>query len=204
MVLKRKVGVLIEEHFDPTEYVKFNEYFPAHGYEVIYISHLWGQPSLTFGSNPENDKIQIHAEVSHEVNEIDPTDYNGFICIGGYAMDRLRYQQAVQPRKNNAPAVTFIRNAIQFKTIKIGAICHGLWLLCATPNLLKQRKVTCAHNIICDVENAGAIVMFENDKAANVVVDGNLITGSHPDILQQFMDIFKQEMDNEQASKPKV
>ena len=27
-----KIGVLIEEHFDPTEYRKFNEYFPSRGY----------------------------------------------------------------------------------------------------------------------------------------------------------------------------
>ena len=37
---KGKIGVLIEEHFDATEYRRFNEYFPAQGYEVEYLSHL--------------------------------------------------------------------------------------------------------------------------------------------------------------------
>ena len=35
-----KIAVLIEEHFDSTEYRRFNEYFPTQGYEVEYISHL--------------------------------------------------------------------------------------------------------------------------------------------------------------------
>ncbi len=30
-------------HFDRTEYC-----FPTRGYEVEYLTHLWGQPSLTF------------------------------------------------------------------------------------------------------------------------------------------------------------
>ena len=37
---KGKIGVLIEEHFDATEFRRFNEYFPAQGYEVEYLSHL--------------------------------------------------------------------------------------------------------------------------------------------------------------------
>ncbi len=46
--IKGKIGVVIEEHFDETEYRRFNEFFPEHGYEVEYISNLWGQPQLTF------------------------------------------------------------------------------------------------------------------------------------------------------------
>ena len=52
--IKGKIGVLIEDHFDQTEFRKFNEFFPAHGYEVEYISHLWGNPQLEFGGNPDN------------------------------------------------------------------------------------------------------------------------------------------------------
>ncbi|GAA6615720.1 hypothetical protein [Scytonema sp. NUACC26] len=39
---KGKIGVLIEENFGQTEYRKFNKYFPKHGYEADYISHIWG------------------------------------------------------------------------------------------------------------------------------------------------------------------
>ena len=34
--IKGKIGVLIEDHFDMTEFRRFNEFFPAEGYQVVY------------------------------------------------------------------------------------------------------------------------------------------------------------------------
>lgn len=199
---KGKIGVLIEEHFDPTEYKRFNEYFPQQGYEVEYISHLWGNPSLTFGSNPENDQVEFHVVVTTEVNDIDPADYQGIICIGAYAMDRLRYQVNVKKgEKNQAPAVAFIRKAMSAGDVKIGTICHSLWLLCADKDLLTNRKVTCAHNIVCDVENAGADVVFDGDVTADLVIDDNLITGKHPGVVDEFMEAFVAEIEKTQKAE---
>jgi putative intracellular protease/amidase len=193
--VKGKIGVLIEDHFDATEFRRFNEYFPKQGYEVEYISHLWGQPELHFGSNPENNKIEEQVTVTTEVNDVDPADYKGIIAIGAYAMDRLRYQATVKKgQKNQAPAVVFLRKAMQSEA-KIGTICHSLWLFCADPDLIKNRKVTCAHNIVCDVENAGADVIFEGDGTADMVIDGNLITGKHPEVVDQFMEVFVKEIE---------
>jgi protease I len=194
--IKGKIGVLIEEHFDGTEFRRFNEYFPQRGYEVEYISHLWGQKELHFGSNPENDQIEYHVTVTTEVNDIDPSDYKGIICIGAYAMDRLRYQVNVKKgQKNQAPAVAFLRKTMDTKGVKVGTICHSLWLLCADPDMLKDRKVTCAHNIICDVENAGADVVYEGDVTADLVIDGDLITGKHPGIVDEFMAAFVEQIE---------
>ncbi|MCT0255005.1 MULTISPECIES: DJ-1/PfpI family protein [unclassified Synechocystis] len=194
--VKGKIGVLIEEHFDGTEYRWFNEYFPAQGYEVEYISHLWGQPELKFGSNPENDQVEYHVTVTTEVNDIDPVDYKGIIAIGAYAMDRLRYQATVKKgEKNQAPAVVFLRQAVATKGLKLGTICHSLWLFCADPDLLKGKKVTCAHNIICDVENAGADVVYEGDQTAELVIDGDLITGKHPGMIEQFVKTFIEQIE---------
>jgi protease I len=190
-----KIAVLIEEHFDATEYRRFNEYFPTQGYEVEYISHLWGNESIRFGSNPENDIIEEHVIVTTEIENVQPNDYQGIICIGAYAMDRLRYQVKVaKGQKNNAPAVVFLRQAIANQDLKLGAICHSLWLFCADPDLLQNRQVTCAHNIICDVENAGAKVIYEGDATQELVIDGNLITGKHPGMVDLFMEVFVQEM----------
>jgi len=192
---KGKIAVLIEEHFDPTEYKKFNEFFPANGYEVEYISHLWGQPSLTFGSNAEEDKVGEHVVVSVEVNNVNPKDYKGILLIGAYATDRLRYQATVKKgQKNQAPAVCFVRKAMT-DGVPIGTICHSLWLLCADPDLLKGRKVTCAHNIICDVENAGAEVIYEGDGTAELIIDGNLISGKHPGMIDIFNEAFLKEIE---------
>ena len=190
-----KIAVLIEEHFDSTEYRRFNEYFPTQGYEVEYISHLWGNESIRFGSNPENDTIEEHVIVTTEIEDVQPDDYQGIICIGAYAMDRLRYQAKVtKSQKNNAPAVVFLRQAIANQDVKLGAICHSLWLFCADPDLIQNRQVTCAHNIICDVENAGAEVIYDGDATKELVIDGNLITGKHPGMVNLFMEVFVQEM----------
>src|SRR5215831_12978316 len=99
---KAKIGVLIESHFDETEYRRFGQFFPAHGYSVEYLSHLWGQPELKFQGNDMSEEVTVRVEV----NDVSPQDYAGLILIGGYAMDRLRYEEnprAGQP--NQAPAV---------------------------------------------------------------------------------------------------
>ena len=196
MASKGKIGVIIEEHFDATEFRRFNEYFPEKGYEVEYISHLWGNDAFTFGSNPDDDKIDYHVTVTTEINNVKPSDYKGIICIGAYAMDRLRYQVNVKKgQKNQAPAVEFLRKSMATDSLKLGTICHSLWLFCADPDLIKSRKVTCAHNIICDVENAGGDVIYEGDVTADLVIDGNLITGKHPGVVDQFMEVFVQEIE---------
>lgn len=192
---KGKIAVLIEEHFDPTEYRRFNEYFPTQGYEVEYISHLWNQASLTFGSNAENDAVEEHVTVSVEVNDVKAEDYKGILLIGAYATDRLRYQATVKKgQKNMAPAVVFLRDAMA-KKVPVGTICHSLWLLCADREMLEGRKVTCAHNIICDVENAGAEVIYDGDGTAEMVIDGNLISGKHPGMVDMFMKVFVEEIE---------
>ncbi|MDJ0843099.1 DJ-1/PfpI family protein [Crocosphaera sp.] len=192
--LPPKIAVLVEDHFDETEFRKFNEFFPANGYEVEYVSHLWNQKQLTFKGNDLTEEVTVTVEV----NDVEPTDYKGIILIGGYATDRLRYEanpQAGQP--NQAPAVQFLRKAVKAmdaNQVKIGTICHSLWLFCASPDLLEDRQVTCAHNILYDVENAGGIVMFEGQETKILHIDGGLITGKHPDSVDEFMDAFLREM----------
>ncbi|HTW68108.1 MAG TPA: DJ-1/PfpI family protein [Bryobacteraceae bacterium] len=193
---KGTIGVLIEDHFDPTEFRQFNSYFPQQGYAVDYISHLWGNPELHFGANPDTGVVEEHVTVKTEVNNVDPSEYKGIICIGAYAMDRLRYEEHPQKgRPNQAPAVVFLRKAMKAKGVKVGTICHGLWLMCADPKLLEGRRVTCAHNIICDVENAGGQVVYDGDQTADIVVDQDLITAKHPGVLDKFLDTFVREIE---------
>lgn len=199
--VKGKIGVLIEEHFDPSEFRRFNEYLPSRGYLVEYISHLWGQPQLSFGSNPEDGVVHEHVIVTTELEGISLADYRGIICIGGYAMDRLRYQ--ADPRKgqpSRAPAVVLIREAMRTDGLKVGTICHSLWLMCADPALLKDRRVTCAHNVISDVEGAGAEIVFDGDQTADIVIDADLISGKHPGVVDTFMEVFVAEIEKQARS----
>lgn len=192
---KGTIGVLIEAHFDETEFRRFNEFFPAQGYTVEYITHLWGQPSLTFKGNDFTQDVTV----SKEVTEVDLARYQGIILIGGYAMDRLRYQEHVQPQQpNRAPAVEFLRKAVAAMDkgqVKIGTICHSLWLFCAAPETLRGRKVTCAHNIMGDVQNAGGALVFDGEHLIDVCVDGGLVSGRHPGVVDAFMPVFLAEIE---------
>jgi putative intracellular protease/amidase len=189
-----KIGVLVEEHFDETEYHRFNEFFPANGYDVEYLSYLWNQPSLTFKGNDHTAEITVTVDVT----QVNLDDYQGIILIGGYAMDRLRYQVTTKPGQiNRSPSVEFLRKAVEEMDrdrLKIGTICHSLWLFCADTTLLKNRKVTCAHNIICDVENAGGVVIYDGEETAETYVDRNLISGRHPGVVEAFMQVFLQQL----------
>lgn len=197
--LQNKIGVLIESHFDETEYHRFGEFFPKHGYAVEYLSHLWGQPQLTFQGND----ITAEVVVKTELVGLSPTDYAGLILIGGYAMDRLRYEDKPhEGRPSQAPAVVFLRHAVEAMDrgqISIGAICHGLWLFCASPELIKGRKLTCAHNIMCDVVNAGGIPVYDGDKLKDTVVDRGLVTGRHPGVVDEFLEVFLEDLKRKAA-----
>ena len=72
----------------------------------------------------------------------------------------------------------------------VGTICHSLWLFCADPVLLRGRSVTCAHNIYCDVVNAGGTVVQNNGETVEVHQDGLLITGRHPGAVHEFDKVF--------------
>ena len=193
--IKGKIAVLIEAHFDETEFRRFNEFFPAHGYQVEYITQLWGQDKLTFKGNDFTQEVTV----TREVTNADLADYKALILIGGYAMDRLRYQEHPRPgQPNRAPAVEFLRRAVKAMGkghLKIGTICHSLWLFCAAPETLAGRKVTCAHNIMGDVQNAGGTLIFAGDQLIDTYVDGNLITARHPGVVEAFMQTFLQEIE---------
>ena len=198
---KGKIGVLIEDHFDETEFRRFNEFFPAKGYQVEYISHLWGQEQTTYKGNDFTEKVTVTVEI----NEVEPTDYQGILLIGAYAMDRLRYEANPQEgQPNQAPAIKFLRKAVRAMDagkLKIGTVCHSLWLFCAAPELLEGRKVTCAHNIMYDVQNAGGIIVFDGNETQKVCVDGNLITGKHPDVVDEFMKVFLDAVDQQKLAR---
>jgi putative intracellular protease/amidase len=163
---------------------------------VEYITHLWGNKEPKFTGNADEGVITERVAVKTEVNDVEPTDYKGIILIGAYAMDRLRYQTKVKKgQKNQAPAVNFLRRALKNEHVKVGTICHSLWLLCADREMLEGRKVTCAHNIICDVENAGGEVVYNGDEAADLVIDGNLICAKHPAVVDEFMGTFIKEIE---------
>jgi protease I len=56
--------------------------------------------------------------------------------------------------------------------------------------------VTCAHNIVCDVENAGGQLVVTNGETVETYADGLLITGRHPGAVDAFNDLFIKAIQN--------
>ena len=184
-----KILVLIEEHYDETEFNVFNQFFPANDVAVDYASYLWGNASIEFEGNDKTSRVKV----DRCVTTVDLADYKGLVLIGGYAMDRLRYQATLTGDRNTAPAVELLRDAVKRMDagqLAIGTICHSLWLFCADPSLLQGRTVTCAHNIICDVVNAGGQLAIANGETVETYADGLLITGRHPGCVDAFDQLF--------------
>ncbi len=190
LAMAQKVLVLVEEHYDETEYNVFNDFFPKKGISVEYGSYLWGNESLTFEGNDKTSKVTVSICVS----KVNLDEYAGLILIGGYAMDRLRYETKLRA-SNQSPAVELLRKAVvrmDNNQLAIGTICHSLWLFCADTSLLKGREVTCAHNIACDVTNAGGKIMIKDGETVELHQQGLLITGKHPGCVNVFVEKFRE------------
>lgn len=208
-----KIGLIVESHYDETEIRVFRDYFPQNGYEVEYLSYVWpNAPNAPpkqyeeYSGNDNNDPLRVRASNSIDLLVGDKLkEYAGFILIGGYCQDRLRYEQFPQKGKQNqSPPVQFLRRVLSSGTnIKIGTICHSAWLFTVDPALLKTannvpRKLTCSHNVIYDVLNAGGQVVYDETSpqngTVNVCVDGNLVTGKHPGVCDEFAKTFVDEL----------
>jgi len=175
--IKGKIGILVESHFDEKEVGVFEKYLPANGYQIEYMSNLWDLPYIEFTGNDYGSPLRVYVDI----DRVDIDSYAGFILVGGYAMDRLRYEtNPIKGQPNQSKAAIFIRK-VMTKNKLVGVICHSAWLL-ASAGLLKGRKLTCANNILYDVQDAGGDVQF-----CDVFVDGKLISGKHPDVSEPFI-----------------
>ena len=70
------------------------------------------------------------------------------------------------------PACEFLKRVFADPAIVKGVICHGMWLLAPTPELVRGRNVVVHNNLHADAINMGAVYVDQD-----VVVDGDLVTG---------------------------
>ncbi|WP_433617988.1 DJ-1/PfpI family protein [Dactylosporangium sp. CA-139114] len=163
-----RIAVLIESDFYEHEIWYYSYRFPEEGAEVHFLSRLWGQPRLTFTGHEY--KAPFVCERSFE--ELDDAALRGYSAIivpSAFVSDRLRYSEDLH---DLPPATRLLQRAFAEPTIVKGVICHGLWLLSRTPELVRGREVTCHPNLYGDVLNMGARYVDRD-----VVVDGDLVTG---------------------------
>ena len=193
-----KIAVLLDSHYDGTETSALQNFFPVRGFEVEFIGYLRGAAQAVFFNN-NNPSETI--TVTKDIGDVDLLEYTGLIAVGGYAMDMIRYEQIIEEGHDGRPvelpkASEFAIAALRDPEITVGTICHSLWVFTPDPSALAGRKVTCGHNIIYDVLNAGATLAYDTTyrQLAGSWVDGNLVTGRHPFAVQEFMQTYYDEL----------
>jgi protease I len=177
--MRKKIGILLENRFLDKEIQYYEERFPKEGYEVIFLTRLWGQTQLTFRGMDENTE-KIVSNSFETLNAKDLKEFAAIILPAGYVADFLLYEE--KP-KLKSPAVKFIETVMKNKLIVKGFICHSLWIASPSKDIFENRKVTCHNNIISHVENAGMRYVD-----ATIFEDNDLITARTGGDFEPFVD----------------
>jgi protease I len=164
----KKIAILMESDFYEHEIFYYQFRFPEEGVELHFLTRLWGQSSLTFTGHEYKAPFQVY-ESFENMDDATLRSYSAVIVPSAIVSDRLRYSEDVEKL---APATQFMQRAFAEPCILKGIICHGMWLLASTPELVRGRNVVAHNNLIGDVKNMGAVYTDQD-----VVVDGDLVTG---------------------------
>ena len=183
---KGKIAVVMESHFDELEIQYLEKILPKEGFTMELVSFLWDSKMMEFQGNECHDPFRVYKDIK----SINIDDYVAFYFVGAYCMDRLRYQKHPKRSEPNKSAVVNLVRKIAAAKKTTATICHSLWAFVCAPEVIKRKKVTCAHNIIDDVRNAGAVVMYEPDgtDTAKVCVDDWLISGRDRGFTKEVVD----------------
>jgi len=165
---RKKIGVLLESDFYEPEISYYKFRFAEEGYEVHFLSRLWGNSQLTFTGHEYRNPMECR-ESFETITDDDFAEYAAFIVPAGMVSDRLRYTDnvAVLP-----PACVFLKKVFERPDVIKGIICHGMWLASPVPEIIRGRKAVVHNNLLGDLKNMGGIYVDQD-----VVVDGDLVTG---------------------------
>lgn len=171
--MKNKIGILLESDYYENEIFYYQFRFKEAGYEVHFLSRLWGTSGITFTGH--EFKAPLFCNESFEnLSEVDLDSYAAIIVPAGMVSDRLRYTEDV---KKLPPVCTFMQRVFARQDIVKGVICHGLWLLSPIAEVVQGRRMTVHNNLLGDAKNYGV-----NYVDADVMVDNDLVsarTGGH-------------------------
>lgn len=176
----KKVAVLVETEFIPSEVAHYKKFFENLGAQVDFMTYLWGEKERTLVSDVDSVGKEVQTlVVDREIAEANPNDYAFVLTAANYVAVRLR---KIPPMGclgsletvRSPSAVRFMASAMCNPFIVKGALCHALWILTPNPELLKNRKVICHTVVLADIINAGA--QFVPDEK-HVVIDHDLVTG---------------------------
>ena len=185
----KKVAVLIETEYIPKEARHYRDIFSALGMQVDFMCNLWGKKKMKIVSDITRPDESVQTmTVKKDVADACVNEYAAVIMAANYCSVRLREippmgSLAGIDRLTEAPAVRFFCDAMKNKEIVKGALCHALWILTPSPELLKDRKVICHTVVLADIHNAGAVYV---PSKKGVVIDDDLVTGRSIDELENY------------------
>ncbi|GAA3753158.1 type 1 glutamine amidotransferase domain-containing protein [Salinactinospora qingdaonensis] len=163
----KRIGVLVEGDFVEEEISYYQRRFSEEGAEVVLLTRLWGQPSLTFAGYEQRAPLTVDGDLE-DLGYDGLSRLSALIVPSGMVADRLRYTEDLD---RPAPAVDLMRRAFRIPRLVKAFSCHGLMLLSTAPELIRGRPVTCHNNLVGDVSNMGA-----HYRDQDVVVDSDLVT----------------------------
>lgn len=172
-----KIGVLIESDYYEPEIWYYQHRFEEEGIELEFLTRLWGQESITFTGHEFKAPLVCSNSFENMSDEA-LRSYAAIIVPSGMVADRLRYTEDITQLP---PATAFLKRAFNEHSIIKGIICHGMWLVAPSPDLVAGRRVVVHNNLLGDARAYGAIYTD-----ADVVVDNDLITarsGAHCHLL---------------------
>jgi protease I len=164
-----KIGILIESDYYEPEIYYYQRRFAEEGAHVHFLTRLWGAQEITFLGHEYRAPF-VANESFEAIDDEELRSYDLIIVPSGMVSDRLRFTEDVT---KIPPATEFLKRAFAEPGVLKGIICHGMWLVAPTPELVSGRSVTVHNNLIGDAKNMGAKYVD-----ADVVHDGDdLITG---------------------------
>ena len=166
-----KIAVLMESDFYEKEIFYYGYRFPEEGAEVHFLSRLWGQPSLTFTGHEYKAPFVCDASFE-DMDDETLRSYSAVIVPSGIVSDRLRYTEDAHPARRRPPSSCSGRSPSRPSSRASSATVCG-WCR-RTPELVRGRQLVCHTNLYGDAVNMGAQYVD-----ADVVVDGDLVTGAH-------------------------
>ena len=173
----RRVGILIESDYYEPEIWYYQHRFAEERMEVHLLTRLWGCPSIQFKGHEYGAPLQC-SESFEAMSDAVLGSYAAIIVPSGMVADRLRYTEDIAAVP---PATAFLKRAFANKAIVKGIICHGMWLVAPSPELIAGRRAVVHNNLLGDLKAYGGIYVDRD-----VVVDGDLVTartGGHCHLL---------------------
>src|ERR1700737_4185358 len=129
----KKIAILMESDFYEHEIFYYQYRFPEEGVELHFLTRMWGQSSLTFTGHEYKAPFQV----CESFENMDDATLRAYSAVIGPSVIVSGRRASSEDVGKPAPATEFMQRAFAEPSITKGIICHGMWLLASTPELVR-------------------------------------------------------------------